>query len=94
MHWNRRLTEILPLALSEDWDIRRDGVPKVRANLRLAISSLNKQQPNFWENHELAAKLVKAPRNAGVRTILAQYSNTEIAFAIRDARFASDDGRT
>lgn len=84
--WEQRLREILPLALAEEWDIRKDGLPKIRANLRLAINSLAQQQPNFWADVVKAQELIAAPRNAGVRKILAQYSNTEIAFAIRDAR--------
>ncbi len=84
--WKQRLGKILPLALAEEWDIRKDGLPKIRASLRLAINSLAQQRPGFWHNAGEAARLIDAPRNAGVRRILAQHSDTEIAFAIRDAR--------
>jgi hypothetical protein len=84
--WRKRLRTILPLALAEDWDIRNDGLPKIRANLRLAISSLVQQHPRFWDDATATEELISAPRNAGVRSILSKYSDTEIAFAIRDAR--------
>jgi hypothetical protein len=84
--WKDRFETILPLALTEEWDIRRDGLPKIRANLRLAINSLVRQRPNFWDSADGTAELILMRRNSGVRQILSKYSDTEIAFAIRDAR--------
>jgi hypothetical protein len=84
--WKNRLRAILPLALDDEWDIRQNGLPKIRANLRLAINSLSQQLPNFWDKPEEIEELIALPRNAGVRKILSQFSDTEIAFAIRDAR--------
>jgi hypothetical protein len=84
--WSERFSAILPLALTEEWDIRRDGLPKIRADLRLAINSLARQRPNFWDNATVAVELVRRRGNSGVRKIMSRYSDTEIAFAIRDAR--------
>lgn len=84
--WKNRIRAILPLALNDEWDIRLNGLPRIRAHLRLAINSLSQQLPNFWDKPNETVKLIILPRNVGVRRILSQYSDTEIAFAIRDAR--------
>ena len=85
INWKERLEKILPLC-TEEWDARVHGVPTVTAQLRLAISSLMKQSPRFWADPAKAEELIRRPLNSGVRKILKEYSEAEIAFAIRAAR--------
>jgi hypothetical protein len=86
INWKERLKKILPLCTEEEWDARKYGVPTVTAQLRLAISSLKQQRPSFWTDLAKAEQLIRRPRNSGVRKILQEYSDTQIAFAIRAAR--------
>ncbi len=81
----KNLERALEMALSVHWE---NGLPKVRAKLRLAINSLLMQSHSkFPQDGESLHKLLRKRANARIRNILRNEEITveAFAFAIRDA---------
>lgn len=81
----KNLNRVIELAVADHWE---NGLPEVRAKLRLAINSLFMQaHGKFPQDGESLHKLLKKRTNARIRDILRNEKITveAFAFAIRDA---------
>lgn len=86
MHISKQnLYKALKLASSDQWE---NGLPKVRAQLRLVINSLREQsRGKFPQDADSLNELITRPLNARIRAILRKEEITveAFAFAIRDS---------
>lgn len=79
------LEKAVKMAISERWE---NGLPTVRARLRLAVNSLHQQsRGNFPRDGKSLYFLIRKKSNGGIREILKRddVSVEAFAFAIRDA---------
>ena len=81
----KNLKKVIELAFSTHWE---NGLPPVRAKLRLVVNSLFKQSNNvFPKDGKTLHTILKKGSNARIRQILREDEVTveAFAFAIRDA---------
>ncbi len=79
------LEKAIKMATSPRWE---NGLPKVRAQLRLAVNSLLKQsRGNLPRDGQAIHQLIRKKANKGIRDILRREEVTveAFAFAVRDA---------
>jgi hypothetical protein len=76
----KNITEALQLANANQWP---NGIPVVKARVRLAINSLLAHDRDlFKKTPEDITKTLRQPKNKGIRKILKDTSTASVAFAI------------
>lgn len=77
------LDKAIRLANAKHWE---DGLPTVRAQLRLAVNSLRAQTRNdIPQDASALLALIKQPKNKKIKRILQEQPIEAFAFALRDA---------
>jgi hypothetical protein len=74
---------VLSLATAPEW---HNGIPAVRAKVRIVVNSLIAQDHDiFTKDAQALFRLLKLPRNKGIRKILKKTTAESFAFAIYSA---------